>query len=437
MLWQKDASATRSDRGAAASGGGQPTAGASRARIPAVVRALGVVSLLNDLASEMVYPLLPALVRNTLGGGAIALGALDGVSDAVSAGVKLAAGRLGDRRRWRRPLIVGGYLVAAAVRPLNGLSSHAWQVIGLRAVDRVGKGARNPPRDTVIADATPAPARGRAFGFHRAMDHAGATIGPLVAGGLLAWAALPVDRVILLSAVPGAMAVIVAAVALRREETVPSSGEPAKTDPVTRDPTVPQPPRAVPLVLLVVLFAAVRVPETLFLLRVQDLGVATAAIPVLWSALHLVRTAASYPGGWLSDRLGPARTMLIGWVVYAGAAFGLSAVRTPWAAAALLPVLGVVSACTEAPERALVAAWGGRSARGRRFGIYHAGVGLAALPGGLAFGAAYAWKGGSVAFAASAALALVLTLAGAGMARASSRRPPVADGTRRPGGSIR
>src|SRR5260221_11227 len=134
----------------------------------------------------MVYPLLPAFITGVLGGGAVALGALDGAADAAAALVKLVAGRLADRPARRGPLIVAGYFIAAAVRPVIAVTAAAWQVIGLRVVDRLGKGLRTPPRDALIADVTPAPLVGRAFGLQRGMDHAGAVLGPILAWWLLA-----------------------------------------------------------------------------------------------------------------------------------------------------------------------------------------------------------------------------------------------------------
>lgn len=380
-----------------------PPAGA-QTPLPPIVRALGGVSFLNDLASEMVYPLLPQFLTRSLGAGALALGVLDGLSDAAASVVKLGAGWLSDRPRRRGPLVVGGYLVAGVARPMMALAGAAWQVIGLRVADRVGKGARNPPRDAVIADAVAEPLRGRAFGFHRAMDHAGAMLGPLVAGGMMAGLAMPVHRVILWSAVPALGAVVVAAVAMRRVRGMARGGvATARTGSAPAAGTVG-------LIVLVILFAGARLPETLILLRVQDLGVAAPLIPVLWSALHVVRASASYPGGWVSDRVGPAPTMVAGWVLYAAVVGGLALAHTPLPGAMALLGLGLVSACTEAPERALVAAWGGQAARGRRFGVYHASLGLAALPGGLALGGLYQQVGGPAACAVSAGLSLALAV---------------------------
>jgi MFS family permease len=385
--------------------------------LPPIVRALGAVSFLNDLASEMVYPLLPQLLTRSLGAGALALGMLDGLSDAAASVVKLGAGWLSDRPRWRGPLVVGGYVVAAVARPIMSLAGAAWQVIGLRVADRVGKGARNPPRDAVIADAVADRLRGRAFGFHRAMDHAGAMLGPLVAAGLMAGLAMSVDRVILWSAVPAVGAVIIAALAMRRVRGAESGG--------AQKPRAGPAPAAgtVGLVTLVIVFAGTRLPETLILLRLQDLGVAAPLIPVLWSALHVVRASASYPGGWVSDRVGPAPTMVVGWVLYAVVIGALALAHTPLPGAIALLGLGLVSACTEAPERALVAAWGGRAARGRRFGIYHASLGLAALPGGLALGGLYQQVGGPAACTVSAGLSLALAMVAVPVLRSGRRRP--------------
>src|SRR6185436_20731457 len=153
--------------------------------VPRTVKGLSLVSLFNDLASEMVYPLLPAFVTRTLGGGAVLLGLLDGASDLTSAVLKWVTGRLADRPRWRSPLILVGYATAILVRPIIAVASSAWQVVGFRVVDRVGKGIRTAPRDALIAVVTPPPQRGRAFGFHRGADHLGAVIGSLLAWYLL------------------------------------------------------------------------------------------------------------------------------------------------------------------------------------------------------------------------------------------------------------
>src|SRR5467141_4489373 len=189
-------------------------------KLPRQVALLGFVSLLNDFASEMVYPLLPAFVTGVLGAGAVALGTLDGAAEFAAAFVKFASGRASDRSTRRGPLIVLGYFIAVLVRPVIAVTAAAWQVIGLRVVDRLGKGLRTPPRDALIADVTPQALRGRAFGLQRGLDHAGAVLGPLVAWAVLTSGSGDVRTVIAASIVPGVAVLVLAAWAVRDERRV-------------------------------------------------------------------------------------------------------------------------------------------------------------------------------------------------------------------------
>jgi MFS family permease len=382
-----------------------------RTPLPPIVRQFGLVSFLNDLASEMVYPLLPALVTAGLGGSALALGALDGIAEAVAAGAKLAAGRLADTVRRRRPLVVWGYAVAAIARPAMAQATAAWHVIALRSADRAGKGMRNPPRDAVIADASAPEIRGRAFGFHRAMDHAGAVAGPLIAWIMLSAAGMTPPQVIAWSIVPGALAVALVAWTTRQLGRTGSNGAGASDLQLGDDEKTQQQPGSRALLGLILLFALARFPETLLLLRVQDLGIAVTLVPALWGALHVVRSSGSYAGGWLSDRIGPRLAMLLGWVSYATLCFGLAAATGPLMATVWFLGLGVVAILTESPERAVVAGYTAHR-RGTRFGIYHAAVGVAGLLGGLAFGAIYMAAGAASALVVSGAVTLVVVAAG-------------------------
>lgn len=385
-------------------------------RLPPVVKSLGAVSFFNDLASEMVYPLIPALVTRTLGAGAVALGVLDGLSEAAASLAKLGAGWLADRPDRRRPMVLLGYAIATVTRPVMAITGAAWQVVALRTTDRLGKGLRTPPRDALIADATPPSIRGRAFGFHRAMDHAGAVVGPLLASVLLA-VGVSVPGVFLWSVVPGVAAVLVVAWALRAGKGGTGKGEGDAPPPVSQPPTRARAPNL--LVLLVVGFAFARLPETLLLLRLQDLALPVALAPIVWAGLHIVRSAGSYPGGWLTDSLGPGRAMALGWLIYAGVMLGLGTAGSSAAGVAWFLAFGLVAAATESAERALVAAAGGLGRRGRAFGIYHASVGLAALPGGLLFGALYSQAGPRTAFGVSAVLCLALCVAFVSSTRSS------------------
>ncbi len=360
--------------------------------VPGPVKGLSLVSLFNDFASEMVYPLLPAFITGTLGGGAIALGLLDGAADLTSAMLKVVSGRLADRPGWRKPLILLGYATAVLIRPIIAVASSAWQVVGFRVIDRVGKGVRTPPRDALIAGITSPETRGRAFGFHRAADHFGAVLGSLAAWYLLERGA-NVRNVIAWSAAPGIFAFLVLALVLRGSGTIPAPPRAGQGDAAGRVFWAP--------VLALTALTFFRLPETLLLLRLQDQGVAVAIVPLVWAALHVVRSGSSYPGGWLSDRLGPRGSIAAGGALFAVVAYLLSASLSPGLSIAVFLALGLVAGLTEGAERSLVA----RLApvrTGRGFGVYHALTGLAALPAGLAFGAIYQKRGGGQALLASA-----------------------------------
>lgn len=396
--------------------------------LPPQVKGLSAVSLFNDFASEMVYPVLPAFVTGTLGGSAMVLGALDGAADLAAALVKWMSGRLADRPGWAKPLILLGYAIAVLVRPVIALASAGWQVIGLRVTDRIGKGLRSPARDAMIVSLTPLPLRGRAFGFHRAADHFGAVLGSLTAWMMLQ-GQLGVRSVIGWSVVPGVVAVVVLVFVLRR---VPGSRVTARlaTDDTETAATSKRSVKSVadgsdaagsafwiPVTVLVLLTAS-RLPETLLLLRLQDLGVPVAAIPLAWAALHVVRSAGSYPGGWLSDRLGARPALAFGILLYAAAIAALSAALGQVAALAVFLGHGLVAGLIEPAERVVIAKLA-PVRPGRGFGSLQGLAGLAALPAGLAFGWVYRDAGGPAALMASAAaLALLMPvwlLAGRGI----------------------
>lgn len=373
----------------------------SEPKLPATVKGLAAVSFFNDIASEMIYPLLPAFLTGTLGASAVSLGALDGAADLTSAGLKWVSGRLADRPGWRKPLILMGYGTAVLVRPLIAVANAAWQVIGFRVIDRVGKGLRTAPRDAMLAEAAPPALHGRAFGFHRAADHLGAMLGSLVAWFVVSRGAA-VRTVIGWSAVPGILAVIVLAVVLKGRATIAAAD--GKRDERRENATPPQGqdrvlsslisrPFNAPILLLALL-TLFRLPETLLLFRLQQLGVPVAVIPLAWAGLHVVRSAASYPAGRLNDRVGP--DLLIG-ASTALFAFCLCLLGKPlpesWAVAVFL-LFGFFAALTEPAERALVADLSPASL-GKGFGVYHALTGLAALPAGITFGWIYAHSGPS------------------------------------------
>jgi MFS family permease len=372
--------------------------------VPARVKGLSLVSLFNDFASEMVYPLLPAFITRTLGGGALVLGLLDGAAELTSSVVKWLSGRLADRPGWQRPLILAGYGLAVLVRPLIAGAGSALQVVGLRVVDRIGKGVRTPPRDAMIAEITAPAVRGRAFGFHRGADHFGAVVGSLAAWWLLS-RGTDVRSVIGWSVVPGVIAFAVLWVVLRggaRSQELGAGSKAATQASKAASSKLPAPSSFWPPVLALTGLTFFRLPEALLILRLQDRGVAVATVPLVWAGLHVVRSASSYPGGWLSDRLGPRRVVAAGGLLFAVIAFLFGTALDPVPATVLFLTLGLVAGLTESGERAVVTRLS-PVRTGRGFGSYHALVGAAALPAGLLFGALYQSSGGPSALWGSAA----------------------------------
>ncbi|HYH47864.1 MAG TPA: MFS transporter, partial [Thermoanaerobaculia bacterium] len=281
------------------------------------VLALAAVSLLTDVATEMTYPLLPVFLATVLGVSATAVGAIEGAAESTAALLKLASGWWSDRLKRRKPLVVAGYALASVVRPLIGLAQSAGQVLSIRVADRVGKGIRGAPRDALIADSVDPAVRGRAFGFHRAADHAGAVIGPLLAFGLLQGLGVELRTLFLLTAIPGALAVVVLVLGVR-ERARAQPAAPGLGVTVAPESAVQRRPRPTLPTLartgldrsfwaylgVLLLFTLGNSTDAFLLLRATDLGVPAALIPLLWAFLHVVKSVSSTPGGALSDRLG-------------------------------------------------------------------------------------------------------------------------------------
>jgi MFS family permease len=343
----------------------------------------------------MVYPLLPGFVTRTLGAGPVALGALDGAADLTASALRWWSGRLADRPGRRGPLILIGYLVAIVLRPAMALASAAWQVIGIRALDRVGKGLRSPARDAVIADLTPAGTHGRAFGLHRSADHLGAVLGSLLAFELLR-RGVPVREVLGWSLWPGVVAFGALLVGLRLARNGADAAAPPLPGP--RADSGPAPTMALAGLALL---AAARLPETLLLLRLQDRGLPIAMVPLVWGLFHIVKSVGSYPAGVIADRFGSVAVLGLGSLTYAVTVLGLSGDLTPALAIAVFLGHGLAGGLLEPGERAAVARIAG-SRRGRAYGSYQAMAGVGALATGLGYGWLYQTRGGSLALAVGA-----------------------------------
>ena len=378
------------------------------------VYALSVVSFLTDVSSEMIYPLLPIFLTTVLGANASFIGAIEGAAETTASLLKLASGWWSDRMKRRKPLVVLGYGIASAMRPLVAIAQSASQVLLIRVADRVGKGIRNAPRDALLAESVHPSIRGRAFGFHRAADHAGGVLGPLIAFAVLTWHLADLRTVFWLAAIPGALSVLVLLVAVRE---VPRAATAASPD-AAPDLSQPLGARFWRVMLVIFLFTLGNSTDAFLLLRASQLGVPVALAPILWAALHVVKSASSTPGGALSDRIGRAPTLIAGWLLYALVYLGFAKAGVAWQAWALFGFYGLYFGLTEGSERALIADLVLPARRGTAFGWYNLAIGLGALPASILFGYVWDHAGASMAFVMGASFAVA---AAVGMALVSPR----------------
>ena len=368
------------------------------------VLALGLVSLLTDFSSEMIYPLLPVFLTTTLSAGPAALGIIEGVAETTASLLKLFSGVWSDRTGHRKPLVVAGYGLSAAMRPLVAFAAAWGHVLAVRFSDRIGKGIRTSPRDSLIAASVPANERGRAFGLQRAMDHLGAVLGPLAAFLLLSGAGISLRSVFLLSAIPGAAAVGVLLLLVREPQAPPPPHAGARFG----DGGLPPAYRR--YLLIVGLFTLGNASDAFLILRAVDAGVPAAYVPLVWGAFHVVKSSLSAPAGILSDRWGRKRLVVTGWVVYAVTYAAWGVMRGPLGMVGLFLVYGIYAASTEGAERALVADFVPLERRGTAYGWFHLVTGISALPASVLFGVLWKWYGAGAAFGVSALFAVAASI---------------------------
>jgi MFS family permease len=383
-------------------------------RLPRNVFSIGVVSLFNDASSEIIYPVLPLFLALTLNASRAQIGLIEGAAESLSGFLKLFSGYFSDRRGRRKGMVVFGYGLASVMRPLIGLATQWPQVFAIRMADRFGKGVRSAPRDAMIADAAAPEERGLAFGFHRAMDHAGAVIGPLIAYAVLSYLTagrgLPTAEnyktLFLLAAVPALFAVLVAIVAVRE------SGHAARPASATDAPR-PAKPRFTlrgfdsnfkRFLVIIALFTLSNSSDAFLLLRAQQAGVGAALIPLLWAALHVSKVVSSVLGGDLSDRLGRKTMIVTGWALYAAVYLAFAFVSSATEAWILFLIYGLYFGLTEGTEKALVADLVRPDQRGTAYGLYNLAFSITVLPASLLMGGLWDWRGAPTAFATSAAV---------------------------------
>jgi MFS family permease len=375
------------------------------------VKLLGWASCLNDIASEMIFPLLPHFLLTALGGNRFYLGVIEGVADTCGSLLKLWSGAWSDRAGQRRGFVLFGYATAAFVRPLIGIVQAPWQLFLIRGADRIGKGIRTSPRDALIADSTEPALRGRAFGFHRSLDHLGAAIGPVLAASFLWFWPNQLRLMFLLTLIPGMLVVLMLFFGLQ-EAHLPTAEPPdanaAKPRlrfslrPFNRDFRI--------FLLALIVFTLGNSSDAFLLVRAGELGVATAMLPILWVAFHGVKSVGNfYLGRWV-DKVGTRLPLLLGWLLYALVYVAFAMATSAWQVWVFFLTYGVYYALTEPAEKTLVANLVGKERKGLAFGWFNLAVGVGALPSSLLFGWLYEDFGPLVAFGWGASLALVASL---------------------------
>jgi MFS family permease len=378
--------------------------------LPRAVWLLGWVSLATDAASEAVYPLLPFFLTSVLGAGAVSLGIVEGAAEAANSLLKIVSGRLADKSRVKRPLVLLGYGVSSAVRPFIAVTTSWLQVFTVRVFDRVGKGVRGAPRDAMLAVwATPA-TRGRVYGLHQGMDDLGAVVGPALASLFLFFYPGHYRTLFALTIVPGAIAVLlIFFVPEHRPEPtmrLQFAAEPDEAPPADG----PLPPAFNRFMLVLALFTLGNSTDAFLLLRLTEAAGGATLVPLMWAALHVVKSVVSVVGGDWSDRAGRRAVIATGWIVYAIVYAGFAVSQGLTALLGWFLIYGFYFGFAEGTSKALVADLAPAHRRGTAFGIYNAVAGLGALAASVLFGVIWKVAGAPAAFAVGAALALVATL---------------------------
>ncbi|PSJ17265.1 MFS transporter [Nitrosomonas supralitoralis] len=376
-------------------------------KLPQTVVVLGLVSFFNDFASDIVVPLIPILLATVFAAGPVALGLIEGVADALASFLKLWSGRHTDMKSGRRKgLVLTGYMLSNLARPLLGLAGSWVTVLLLRSVDRVGKGLRSAPRDAMVADATPSHIRGYAFGFHRALDNAGAVAGGLTAAAVLAWSDLSLSEVILWSAVPGFAAIVLlgAGIKEKKGDRIPPEKLQRTLSPL-RWSALSVPMQHYLWVLMLFTFA--RASETFILLFGHELGISVVELLLLWSALNLAKAITSTQGGQLANHFGRGALILIGWSALAISFLAISQITTSIGLWMISICYGLFMGMSEGAERALISDYASPDERGTAFGWYHLVSGIAAIPSGLLFGVIWHVYNAAAAFIFASVLAFL------------------------------
>lgn len=366
----------------------------------------GFVSLFMDISSEMIYPLVPLFLANVLGVNKSIIGLIEGIAESTASFLRVFSGWFSDRIQNRKWLMVAGYGISTLSRPIVALATGWHHVMGFRFVDRFGKGIRTAPRDAIVAESTDKAYLGRAFGYQRTMDTVGAAIGPALAFFLLGISSNDYRLVFWLSMIPGTIAVllIIFFIAEKKKARIPDAQRPKLTFRQFDG-------RFKVFVLIVTLFAIGNSSDVFLILRAQQLGIPTVAIPIVYLMFNLVYALSSLPAGIAADRFGKKRIILAGLILFALIYYGFAVAETAAAIWALFGLYGIFMGLTEGVQKAYLATIIPSDFKATAFGIFNTAVGLAMFPASLVGGLLWDHVSPSATFyygAVTAAISAVL-----------------------------
>lgn len=381
----------------------------ARARIPRTVWALGMVSLMMDISSEMIHALLPLFLTGVLGASVVLVGVIDGIAEATASISKVFSGFVSDRIGKRKPLILLGYGLGAVSKPLFALAGAPGPVLGARFIDRIGKGLRGAPRDALVADVTPPEIRGRAYGLRQSLDTVGAFVGPILAIGLMALFANDMRAVFWVALLPAAIAVIIVLAGVRDADRSEDAREARLPLRLAELRTLPGPVWA--LTLVGVVFTMARFSEAFLVLKASAEGLPIALAPLVLVAMNVVYSLGAYPVGALADRSSPHRLMLLGLASLVAADLFLALGEGLVATFAGIGLWGLHLAMSQGLLAQLVAQHAPASLRGSAFGIFNLASGVAMLAASVLAGLLWEVGGPAMTFLAGALFAVIAAAA--------------------------
>jgi MFS family permease len=381
--------------------------------LPRNVIALSFVALLNDVSSDIIYPLLPAFLALSLGASTFNIGLIEGSAESIASLLKLGSGYASDRLGSRKMPVLIGYALAAVTRPFLAFAASWPQVFAVRLIDRVGKGIRGAPRDALLASSVSEKERGFAFGFNRAADHLGAVFGPVI-GFLLIWifasdtskpTVAEYQNVFLFASVPVVIGLVVIIFFVHETKKVKlPADERVSFSLAGFDSNFKR------FLVVIALFTLSNSSDAFLLLRAGQAGISPVILPLLWMTLHISKVISSLIGGHLSDHLGRKALIITGWLIYALVYMGFAFVSEAWQAWALFIIYGTYFGLTEGVEKAFVADMVDERKRGTAFGLYNLAFGITVFPASLLFGLLWDNFGPAVPFIASACVSVAAML---------------------------